>query len=166
VEQPKYHGGFDHPRRAFLLGVGLLVLLFGGFAVGIEAGTHPLEPTSAALPAAGGGVRTVTVQTPVVRTVIRGNTRVVRLEGSTRTQVVVIHDHGKTMFAYETPESAGNTVAGTPVTDSAPTVYTVAAETVTLPPVTVTETVPPVTVTVTEPASTDTTQSSTDSAGP
>lgn len=166
MRQAKYHGGFDHPRRAFLLGVGLLVLLFGGFAVGIEAGTHPMDPTSAALRVVSGGVRTVTVQTPVVRTVIRGNTRVVRLEGATRTQVVVLHDHGKTIFAYETPQSTGGTVDGTPVTDSAPTVYTVAAETVTLPPITVTETEPPVTVTVTEPASSGATQSSTDATGP
>jgi hypothetical protein len=166
VEQPKYHGGFDHPRRAFLLGVGLLVLLFGGFAVGIEAGTHPLHPISAAVRVVSGDVRTVTVQTPVVRTVIRGTTRVVRLQGSTRTQVVVIHEHGKTLFAYETPASTGSAAGTGPATDSAPTVYTVAAETVTTPPVTITETEPPVTVTVTEPASTDTTQSSTDSAGP
>jgi hypothetical protein len=166
VEQPKYHGGFDHPRRAFLLGVGLLVLLFGGFAVGIEAGTHPLEPTSAAVRVVSRDVRTVTVQTPVVRTVIRGSTRVVRLAGSTRTQVVVIHDHGKTLFAYETPDSTGSTSGAGPATDSAPTVYTVAAETVTAPPVTLTETEPPVTVTVTEPSSTDTTQSSTDSTAP
>jgi hypothetical protein len=161
VRQLKYHGGFDHPRRAFLLGVGLLALLFGGFAIGVGAGTHPMEPTSAAPRVVTAGVRTVTVPTPVVRTVIRGNTRVVRLEGSTRTQVVVIHDHGKTIFAYETPQSTGSTV-----TDSAPTVYTVAAETVTLPPVTVTETEPPVTVTVTEPASSGATQTSTDSTGP
>jgi hypothetical protein len=146
--------------------VGLLVLLFGGFAIGIEAGTHPMEPTSAALRVVSGGLRTVTVQTPVVRTVVRGNTRVVRQEGSTRTQVVVIHDHGKTIFGYETPAPTGSTVDGTAVTDSAPTVYTVAAETVTLPPVTVTETEPPVTVTVTETASSGDTQPSTDSTGP
>src|SRR5207245_1185297 len=83
-------------------------------------------------------VRTVTVQTPVVRTVIRGTTRVVQLPGATRTQVVVIHDHGRTLFAYETPESTSTTVNGSPVTYSPPTVYTVPAETVTVPPITVT----------------------------
>ena len=43
----RYHGGFDHPVRSFVIGVALLVLLFGGFVVGVEAGTHPLEQAAA-----------------------------------------------------------------------------------------------------------------------
>ena len=42
MRDSRYHGSFDHPVRAFLIGVTLLVLLFGGFVVGTEAGTHPL----------------------------------------------------------------------------------------------------------------------------
>jgi hypothetical protein len=47
VRDSRYHGSFEHPVRAFLIGVTLLVLLFGGFVVGTEAGTHPIEQAGA-----------------------------------------------------------------------------------------------------------------------
>jgi hypothetical protein len=157
-----YHGGFEHPVRAFVIGSTLLVLLFGGFVVGVEAGTHPMDSTRANLRLV--TTKVVRVPTPVVRTVIRGSTRVERLAGATRTQVVVIYEHGKKIYAYETP-TTGSTVSGSPVTDSAPTYYTVAADTVTVPvtvpPVTVTDT-----VTVTAPSSSVDTQPTSSSTGP
>jgi hypothetical protein len=162
VRDSRYHGSFEHPVRAFLIGVTLLVLLFGGFVVGIEAGKNPIEQTRAAVQVVTtkGRVQTVTVGLPVTRTVIDGSTRVVTLPGSVRRQVVVIHRHGKTLYAYATiqPASAGDTS----LTNSAATVYEPAPVTVTTPPVTSTETVTStVTVTVTETAP----PSSTDSSG-
>jgi hypothetical protein len=168
MRRTRYHGGFDHPVRAFVIGTTLLVLLFGGFVVGIEAGTHPLEQAAATrVPVTTVGVHTVTVQTPVVRTVVHGSSRLVRLT-TTETRVVVIHRNGKTIFAYEpAPDSAA---ASGPLSENPPTFYTVPTETVTetQPTETVTETAPPetVTVTVTEPGSTDQTTSSSDSGSP
>jgi hypothetical protein len=160
VRDSRYHGGFDHPVRSFLIGVTLLVLLFGGFVVGTEAGTHPIEQTGTAVRVVTtkGRVHTVTVGLPVARTVIDGRTSVVTLPGSVRRQVVVIHRHGKTIYAYATiqPVPAGDTS----VTNSAATVYAPVPVTVTTPPETVTA--PPVTVTVTETAPPP---SSTDSSG-
>jgi hypothetical protein len=158
VRRVQYQGGFEHPLRAFLIGISLLVLLFGGFAVGIEAGTHPLESTDAARTVREAAVRTVTVQQPVVSTVIKGNGKVVRLPGSTTTQVVVVHRGGRTLFGYLTPASTSQSGEATP----ASTVYLPAPEGTTVTETTTsTETVtePPVTVTVTEtapPTTTDT----------
>lgn len=140
--------------RAFVIGVTLLVLLFGGFVVGVEAGTHPLEQTAVTtLMPARSSVHTVTVQAPVVRTVVNGHSRVIRL-ASTRTQVVVIRRDGKTIIAYE--PAPGTTASSGPESAAPPTLYTVPTETVTVtePPETITE--PPTTVTVTEPGTTDT----------
>jgi hypothetical protein len=151
----KYHGGFDHPVRSFVIGVTLLVLLFGGFVIGVEAGTHPLEQTAVTrIVGSQGSVHDVTVQ-PVVSTVINGRTRFIRLS-STRTRVVVIH--GKTIIAYE--PAPGSTAASGPDSAAPPTLYTVPTTTVTVtePGTTVTE--PPVTVTVTEPGTTDTSATS------
>ena len=63
MRDSRYHGSFDHPVRAFLIGVTLLVLLFGGFVVGIEAGTNPIEQTGATVRVVTmkGHVQTVTV---------------------------------------------------------------------------------------------------------
>jgi len=160
VRDSRYHGGFEHPVRAFLIGVTLLVLLFGGFAIGIEAGKNPIEPTGAAVRVVTtkGRVQTVTVGLPVARTVIDGRTRVVTLPGSVRRQVVVIHRGGKTIYAYGGIEPAPGPGSG--VTNSASTVYVPAPVTVTAPPETVTA--PPETVTVTE---TEPPPSSTDSSG-
>ena len=151
----QYQGGFEHPLRAFLIGISLLVLLFGGFAVGIETGTHPIDANEAANTVGAAGVHTVTVQQPVVRTVIKGNGKVVRLPGSTTTRVVVVHRGGRTLFGYLAPASTSD--SGDPV--AASTIYVPAPTTVTEPPVTETVTEPPVKVTVTEtspPSSTDT----------
>ncbi|HEY0389377.1 MAG TPA: hypothetical protein VGC71_13130 [Gaiellales bacterium] len=168
MRRARYHGGFDHPVRAFVIGTTLLLLLFGGFVVGIEAGTHPLEQAAVTrVPVTTVGAHTVTVQTPVVSTVVHGSARLVRLT-TTETRVVVIHRNGKTIIAYE--PAPGSAATSGPLSENPPTFYTVPTETVTetQPSDTVTETAPPetVTVTVTEPGSTDQTTSSTDSASP
>jgi hypothetical protein len=158
VRDSRYHGSFDHPVRAFLIGVTLLVLLFGGFVVGTEAGTHPIEQAGATerVVTMTGSTKTVAVGLPVTRTVINGRTTAVTLPGSVRRQVVVIHRHGKTIYAYAAIEPAP--AGDTSVTNSASTVYVPAPVTVTAPPETVTS--PPVTVTETAPP-----PSSTDSSG-
>jgi hypothetical protein len=160
VRDSRYHGSFDHPVRAFLIGVTLLVLLFGGFVVGTEAGTHPIEQTAATVRVVTtkGHAQTVTVGLPVTRTVINGRTTAVTVPGSVRRQVVVIHRDGKTIYAYAAIEPAP--AGDTSVTNSASTVYVPAPLTVTAPPETVTS--PPETVTVTETAPPP---SSTDSSG-
>ena len=165
MRDSRYHGSFDHPVRAFLIGVTLLVLLFGGFVVGTEAGKNPIEQTSATVRVvtSKGHVETITVPAvPVVRTVSNGHTSVVTLPGTVRRQVV----GGKTTFTFGVIESAPGGSSG--VTDSGaslfviPTTVTVTTppETVTTPPETVTT--PPETVTVTE---TEPPPSSTDSSG-
>jgi hypothetical protein len=156
VRDSRYHGSFDHPVRAFVIGVTLLVLLFGGFAVGIEAGTHPIEQTGAAVQVVTtkGRVQTITVPVPVVRTVINGHTSVITLPGAVRRQVA----GGKTTYTYSAIEPAPG--ADTGITDSAATVFVPTTVTVTTPPETVTT--PPETVTVTE---TEPPPSSTDSSG-
>jgi len=159
VRDSRYHGGFDHPVRAFLIGVTLLVLLFGGFVVGIEAGTHPIEQTGAAVRVvtSKGHVKTVTVHVPVSvvrRTVVNGHTSVVTLPGPVRRQVV----GGKTTYVYGAIDTAPG--ADTGITVSAATVFVPTTVTVPAPPETVT--VPPETVTVTE---TEPPPSSTDSSG-
>jgi hypothetical protein len=165
VRRVQYQGGFEHPLRAFLIGTGLLVLLFGGFAVGIEASTHPLESTDAARTVRGASVRTVTVQQPVVRTVIKGNGKVVRLPGSTTTQVVVIHRDGRTLLGYLAPAPTAD--SGAPdAAGGASTVYVPAPTTVTEPPVTETVTEPPVTETVTVTETAPTTTDAGTSTGP
>jgi hypothetical protein len=166
VRDSRYQGSFDHPVRAFLIGVSLLVLLFGGFVVGIEAGTHPIEQTGAAVRVVTTKrhVRTVTVGLPVARTVINGRTKVVTLPGSVRRQVVVIHHGGKTIYAYAAIEPAPD--GDTSVTNSASTVYEPAPGTVTTPPETVTSPPETVTVTVTEPPPSSTDSSGTSETGP
>lgn len=87
-----YHGGFEHPRRAFLAGILLLGLLFGGFALGIDLGRRPAA--TAALPAPRVEYRTidhrvvkveqVTVALPATTEVISGRT--VTVPGATRTR--------------------------------------------------------------------------------
>jgi hypothetical protein len=166
VRDSRYQGSFDHPVRAFVIGVTLLVLLFGGFVVGIEAGTHPIEQTGAAVRVVTTKrhVRTVTVGLPVARTVINGRTKVVTLPGSVRRQVVVIHHGGKTIYAYAAIEPAPD--GDTSVTNSASTVYEPAPGTVTTPPETVTSPPETVTVTVTEPPPSSTDSSGTAQTGP
>ena len=158
MRDSRYHGGFDHPVRAFLIGVTLLVLLFGGFAVGIEAGTHPIEQTRAAVRVVtvNGHVRTINVPAPVVSTVINGHTSVIRLPGRVHRQVI----GGKTVYIYR-----GSVIEPAPAADTS---LTNSAMTFLVPPKTVTDTVtdivtaPASTVTVTETAPPP---SSTDSSG-
>jgi len=159
VRDSRYHGSFEHPVRAFLIGVTLLVLLFGGFAVGIEAGKNPIEQTGAAfrVVTTKGHVRTIKVPEPVVRTVINGHTSVIRLPGTVHRQVV----GGKTIYTYGGGVIEPAPGADTSLTNSATTFL---VPTTVTEPVTVTDTAPSstVTVTVTETAPPP---SSTDSSG-
>ena len=151
MRDSRYHGSFDHPVRAFLIGVTLLVLLFGGFVVGIEAGKNPIEQTGAAVRVVTtkGHVRTITVLAPVVRTVHNGHTSVVRLPGTVHRQVV----GGKTVYTYgggviEPAPGADTGLTNTASTFFIPTTVTeTVTETDTAPSstetVTVTETAPP-----------------------
>jgi hypothetical protein len=148
VRDSRYHGSFDHPVRAFLIGVTLLVLLFGGFVVGTEAGTHPIEQAGATQRVVTMTGRTKTVSVSAPQKVIEGQVRVIRLPGSVEKRVVVIHRHGKKLYAAIQPAS-GNDFGLTP---------SVSTVTVSTPPdpvittVTVTDTT---TVTETAPSSTD-----------
>ena len=164
MSEGKYHGSFEHPVRSFVIGVTLLVLLFGGFVIGVEAGTHPMEQAAVTRIVAGSqaSVHDVTVQ-PVVRTVIDGRTRVVRLL-STKTRVVVIQRDGKTIIAYE--PTSGSTAGSGPERAASPTLYTLPTSTVTEPGTTVTVTEPGTTVTVTAPGTTDTSATSNVSTSP
>jgi hypothetical protein len=145
----RYHGSFEHPVRAFVIGVTLLVLLFGGFVVGVEAGTHPLEQAAVTrLTVTHPRVHTVTVG--ALTTVVDGHTRTINV-ASEKTRVVIIRLHGKKFIYVPAP---GSTATSGPQSAAAPTLLSDTTETVTEPPETVTE--PPVTVTVTEPGTTDT----------
>jgi hypothetical protein len=149
-----YHGGFEHPVRAFAIGVTLLVLLFGGFALGVEAGAPPADRTAVRV-ITRHGHRIVKVAEPVTTRLVRGgHTQVVHLPGAVRTRVVVIRRHGRTIVAYRAPSSTGDG----PGTLQTLYVETPGTVTVTEPGSTVTETS---TVTVTEPSSSDSTGSDT-----
>jgi hypothetical protein len=162
VRDSRYQVSFDHPVRAFVIGVTLLVLLFGGFVVGIEAGKNPIEQTGAAVRVVTtkGRVQTITVPVPVVRTVINGHSSVVTLPGEVRRQVV----GGKTTYTYGAIVPAPG--ADTGITDSAATVFVPTTVTVTSPPETVTSPPETVTVTVTEPPPSSTDSSGTAQTGP
>ena len=164
MRDSRYHGGFDHPVRAFLIGVTLLVLLFGGFVVGIEAGKNPIEQTSAAVRVVTtkGHVRTIKVMEPVVRTVINGHTRVVRLPGTVHRQVV----GGKPVYIFRGGVIEPAPAADTGLTNSATTFFIPTTVTVTTPPETVTSPPVTVTVTVTEPPPSSTDSSGTTQTGP
>src|SRR5689334_16320628 len=152
----RYHGGFDHPVRSFVIGVTLLVLLFGGFVVGVEAGTHPLEQAAATRLAEQVSVRTVTHthRIQVVRAVIDGHTRVIRIP-TLQTRLVVVHRGGGISVRRETlPDGAASSG---PQNAAAPTVYSTVTTVVTS---TETVTEPGSTVTVTDTGTTDTSGSS------
>ena len=142
----RYHGGFDHPVRSFVIGVTLMVLLFGGFVVGVEAGTHPLDRAAATKLVRQVSVRTVTHthRIQVVRAVIDGHTRVIRIP-TLQTRFVVIPRNGRLIVRYVT--RAGTTASSGPQNAAAPTVYSTvttvvtSTSTVTEPGTTVTETV-------------------------
>src|SRR3954452_15920907 len=165
MRHSQYQGGFDHPVRAFLIGVTLLVLLFGGFAVGIEAGTHPRTLATSTVEVSGTvGTRVVTQK--VNSRVITVQGQVVKLPGTTTTKVVrviVVRDHQGRVHYYLQPASslssgeplAASTVVltGAPITITGPP--TTVTQTETAPGTTVTET-----VTVTETTPPTTTQTS------
>jgi hypothetical protein len=132
MRDPGYQGSFDHPVRSFLIGVGLLVLLFGGFVVGIEASSQPSAiGGTRTLTVGGQRLRVVTVQQPVVRTTVGGATTIVRLLGPGRTAAVV-RDGDSTLVGYLS-RHRGSTVSSSAFRQAG-TIY--------LPsPVTVTETI-------------------------
>ena len=121
--------------RAFLVGSGLLVLLLGGWVVGVEAGGPPTPTrveTRLVTQFGQPKLQMVTVSQPVVSTVVSDRTKIVRINGVGPTRVVVIHTGGQELVAY------------LPV-DQVPALTAAAADTpltVYVPqPVTVTETV-------------------------
>ena len=143
VKDRAYHGGFEHPVRAFVIGVTLLVLLFGGFVVGIEAGTTPSDGTVLRV-VTHHRVRYITIPQPVTSTVVSdGRTEVVTLPGSERTRIVVIHRNGRTLFAYQGPATNGTT-------GTLETLYVASPETVTETAPGTTVTLPGTTETVTQ----------------
>jgi hypothetical protein len=159
MRERAYHGGFEHPVRAFVIGVTLLALLFGGFVVGIEAGTKPSDGTVLRV-VTHHRVRYVTVPEPVTSTVVsNGRTEVVTLPGSERTRIVVIHRNGRTLVAYEGPATNGT---------SGPlqTLYVATPQTVTETETGTTVTLPGTTETVTQTVTeTDTSPGSSDTGG-
>ena len=111
MREPRYHGGFDHPVRSFLIGVTLLVLLFAGFVVGVEAGSQPSSsggPHTITLQDQ--RLRVVTVQQPVVRTTIGGATTIVSLLGPDR-RAAVVKDGHSTLVGYLSGRHRGPIVA-------------------------------------------------------
>jgi hypothetical protein len=149
-----YHGSFQHPRRAFLAGVGLVALLLAGWVVGVEAGNSPSSESTRVLVRTVPVKRVITVSQPVVRTVVHNRRDVVRLPGQAR--VVVIHENGQQVLGYinsgDNPLTAN--AKPLPVTVYVPE------------PTTVTETqtvISTVTVTVTDGGGSSSTESNTDS---
>jgi len=150
MRQSQYQGGFDHPLRAFVIGVTLLVLLFGGFAVGIEAGTHPQALAVSTVEVSGAaGTRVVTQK--VNSRVITVHGEVIKLPGSTTTKVVKVirvrDRHGRVHYYLQPastsssgePLAAASTVVVTEAPIAGPT--TTVTQTETAPGTTVTETV-------------------------
>ena len=151
MRHSQYQGGFDHPVRAFVIGVTLLVLLFGGFAVGVEAGTHPRTLAVSTIKVSGTATTTVVTQ-KVNSHVVKVQGEVVKLPGTTTTRVVrviVVRDHQGLVHSYLQP--ASTSTSGEPLA-AATVVLTGAPITITGPPTTVTqtETVPGSTVTDTQ----------------
>ena len=151
MRHSQYQGGFDHPVRAFVIGVTLLVLLFGGFAVGVEAGTHPRTLAVSTIKVSGTATTTTVTQT-VNSHVVKVQGEVVKLPGTTTTRVVrviVVRDHQGRVHYYLQP--ASTSTSGEPLA-AATVVLTGAPITITGPPTTVTqtETVPGSTVTDTQ----------------
>ena len=137
--------------RAFVIGVTLLVLLFGGFAVGVEAGTHPRTLAVSTIKVSGTATTTVVTQT-VNSHVVKVQGEVVKLPGTTTTRVVrviVVRDHQGRVHYYLQPASTSS--SGEPLAAST-VVLTGSPITITGPPTTVTqtETVPGSTVTDTQ----------------
>ena len=155
-----YHGSFQHPLRAFFVGTGLLVLLVGGWVIGVEAGSPPSSAhveTHLVTQFGQPKLRVITVSQPVVSTVVSDRTKTVRIQGVGPTRVVVIHTGGKEVVAYlpvdQVPALTAAAESATPLTVYVPdpvtvtqTVTETTSETVTETATetqTVTETAPP-----------------------
>src|SRR6478736_10411942 len=138
MRHSQYQGGFDHPVRAFVIGVTLLVLLFGGFAVGVGAGTPPRTLAVSTIEVSG-TVGTRVVPQKVNSRVITVQGQVVTLPGSTTTKVVrviVVRDHQGRVHYYLQPASTAT--SGEPLAAST-VVLTGSPITITGPPTTVTQ---------------------------
>jgi hypothetical protein len=123
--------------RAFFIGTGLVVLLLGGWVVGVEAGGPPSPArveTRLITKFGQPKLQMVTVPQPVVSTVVNDRTKIVRIEGVGPTRVVVIHSGGKQLVAY-LPVDQVPALSAAAAADMPLTVY------VPQEPVTVTETV-------------------------
>ncbi len=114
-----YHGQFEHPVRAFAFGVGLILLLGGGFAVGIQAGGKSDAASGVeTVVHRVGTVRVVTVPTPVTTTVVRdGVSKVVQVP---RTRVVIVKQKGHSVLGFL--ENGASTAALSPTTLLVPNV--------------------------------------------
>ena len=140
MRHSQYHGGFDHPVRAFVIGVTLLVLLFGGFAVGVGAGTPP-RTLAVSTVEVSGTVSTQVVTKKVNSGVITVQGQVVKLPGTTTTKVVrviVVRDHQGRVHYYLQP--ASTSTSGEPLAAASTVVLTGSPITITGPPTTVTQT--------------------------
>lgn len=149
-----YHGAFRHPMRAFLIGIGVIVLTLSGFA--LAAGISPSRQSSRlVVTRIDGKVRVVTQTQPVLTTVVSGRVQTITLPG-TSGQVVVVRVRGKHTVrivrvpAFE-PATSGDALQGAAISAGTvtETVYDPVTLTVTGPASTVTETVtePPTTTT-------------------
>src|SRR3954453_9118168 len=140
MRHSQYQGGFDHPVRAFLIGVTLLVLLFGGFVVGVEAGTPP-HPLAVSTVEVSGTVGTRVVTQKVNSRVITVHGQVVKLPGTTTTKVVkviLVRDgHGRVHYYLKPPSTSSS---GDPLAAASTVVLTGAPITISGPPTTVTQT--------------------------
>lgn len=122
--------------RAFFVGTGLVVLLLGGWVVGVEAGGPPTPArveTRLITKFGEPKLQMVTVPQPVVSTVVNDKTKIVRIEGVGPTRVVVIHSGGQQLVAYLPVDQVPALTAA--AVDTPLTVY------VPQEPVTITETV-------------------------
>ena len=155
--------------RAFVIGCTLLALLFGGFVVGVDAGTSPRSLAASTIEVSG-TTSTQVVKQQVKSHVITVQGKVVTVPGTTTTKVVkviVVRDRQGRVHYYLQPTSTASSgeplAAATVVLTGSPITITAAPTTVTAPGSTVTET-QTVTETVTEtapPTTTDTTNATT-----
>jgi hypothetical protein len=113
VSRLDYHGQFDHPVRAFAFGVALILLLGGGFVVGIQAGGKSESASGVeTVVRKVGTVRVVTVPTPVTRTVVRNGVSTVVTVPKTR--VVILKEKGHSVLGFL--ESGSSTADASPTT--------------------------------------------------
>jgi hypothetical protein len=146
---PGYHGSFEHPIRSFLIGVVLLGLLFGGFALGtgVSKGSTASASTSVELRTVRQTrVERVTVALPGSTEILSGRRIVVPGPTRTRRIWVQVPDHGPVAPVLGVVRSLMDPSRTAQSTGSTPPVTVIQPVTITT---TVTTTVP-VTTTVTE----------------